>query len=774
MSQEIWQAFRDYALIKLPVIPLCPPDHAKINENHVTKCNTPGKRPLITGWTEATPPDVQQISSWEKQNPNANIGLVLGDASGLVAIDIDGVGGEEILKEWSQGELPDTWEFTTPNNGRRLIYKIPEGMTLKKASKADPTKKHTECALMGQGSQTVMPPSVHANGGIYTWKEGHRPAIFGHPTTAPRWIIEAMRGKKEIPSFHGDDLSDTIDETQSPEQILTLLGQKCSRFEAAWEIQQDMGLDEETWFRVISLLCSTGAFDAAKAFSRASTKHGPRSETRLEELKQKGVQGMVRCSSLGCNTKQIQTCFKMHLRYDATGEIINSPGSFIRSHSKFDSSMLINAIETAIATLKAGDKKAHLQTDVVQAFSNLKSIDQVLYSEALVSLRKAGGKIKEIEQAAKQINSKKTLDNTAYLRSIGFTFDTESGNATGINENIYARHLLTRLELVYTTGDRFYEYSEGFWKFTDENAISRILRDILHEYIPNFWKESLEKKYLGALKREATFQQGMDSNRGFINLRNGMLNLSSYVLENHNPKLYSTVQIPIDYDPTATCTRFNAFLDEIFESDEQRIKVVAEMLGYCLTHETKAQKAFILYGQGSNGKSRLIEVMQKLAGAANCSSVPLSDLNSSFARYELVNKIVNIASENEVRDNGFNSEYFKAIATGDQIRVERKFHEGFSYSPLCKLMFAMNSLPFSKDRSHGFHRRLIIIPFEKRFEKGSEDKDLASKLKQELPGILNFALDGLKRLRTNKYTFTESEAIERALNEYKEYTEPNR
>jgi putative DNA primase/helicase len=137
-----------------------------------------------------------------------------------------------------------------------------------------------------------------------------------------------------------------------------------------------------------------------------------------------------------------------------------------------------------------------------------------------------------------------------------------------------------------------------------------------------------------------------------------------------------------------------------------------------------------------------------------------------------VNKIVNIASENEVREGGFNSEYFKAIATGDQIRVERKFHEGFSYSPLCKLMFAMNALPFSKDRSHGFHRRLIIIPFEKRFEKGSEDKDLANKLEQELPGILNFALDGLKRLRANKYTFTESEAIERALNEYKEVGDP--
>jgi hypothetical protein len=147
--------------MKLPVIPLCPPDHSKMNDKHKTECNNPGKRPFITAWTEATPPDVQQVSSWQKQNPNANIGLVLGNASGLVAIDIDGEGGEKILKDWSKDDLPETWEFITPNNGRRLIYKVPEGMILKSETRNDPTNEHSECALMGQGRDSISRTSFN-------------------------------------------------------------------------------------------------------------------------------------------------------------------------------------------------------------------------------------------------------------------------------------------------------------------------------------------------------------------------------------------------------------------------------------------------------------------------------------------------------------------------------------------------------------------------------------------------------------------------------------
>lgn len=774
MGQEIWQAFEDYAAMKLPVIPLCPPDHEDVFDSHREKCMSPGKRPMFKGWKEAVPPDEMQIKDWQKQVPNANIGLVMGSPSGLIAIDVDGEGGQEILNDWSQGELPATWEFTTPNQGRRLIYVYPKELILNKASQADPNQEHCECALMGEGSQTVMPPSIHPNGGKYAWVEGRDPLTFGNPSMAPQWILKAMRGKKIGLSNQGFEANSPIDTVNGPKEVLGNLGQRCPRFETNYSIQQGVGVDEDRWFRECDLLISAGAFEAAKLFSSASTKHNSHSEARLDELRVKGSHGMIRCTTFGCETQTIQTCFKGKLRYNTEGEIINSPGAFIRSKAKADPSMLLNVIKIATSKLKTGDKSAYLQADAVDAFLKLEADDPVLYAQALATLKKVGGKERQLKRAIKQNKIDRVQKDTAYLSSIGFMFDPETGEVTGMNANIYARHLLTRVELVYTAGDRFYEYDMGFWRFVDENAISRTLRDILHEYVPNYWKEPLEHKYLAALKRETPFQQGMDANRAYINLCNGMLSLDTYRLEKHDSELYSTVQLPIDYDSAATCTRFDAFLNEVFEGDRQRILVVGEMLGYCLTPETKAQKAFILHGQGSNGKSRLIEVMQNLAGAANCSSVPLSDLNSSFARYELVNKLVNIASENEVREGGFNSEYFKAIATGDQIRVERKFHEGFSYSPLCKLMFAMNALPFSKDRSHGFHRRLIIIPFEKRFEKGSEDKDLASKLKQELPGILNFALDGLKRLRTNKYTFTESEAIERALNEYKEYTEPNR
>ncbi|MET3210366.1 UNVERIFIED_CONTAM: phage/plasmid-associated DNA primase [Paenibacillus sp. PvR008] len=134
----------------------------------------------------------------------------------------------------------------------------------------------------------------------------------------------------------------------------------------------------------------------------------------------------------------------------------------------------------------------------------------------------------------------------------------------------------------------------------------------------------------------------------------------------------------------------------------------------------------------------------------------MNDLEKPFARAEMVNKLVNITTENEAGSKGIETSYLKAIASGDPVRVEEKFKKGYTQELHCKMVFAMNNLPYSKDKSHGLTRKVSIIPFEKTYKKGQKDPYLKDKLLEEGAGILNFALQGLERLRNNSFEFSPS------------------
>ncbi len=166
---SIKEAFYEYAKMELPVIPLCPFDHSGMSEEHLNRCNNPGKTPLILRWVNARVPSEELIDEWLIKWPNCNIGLVLGKVSGLIAIDVDGQYGAETLQKISGGDLPETWQFSTPGGGMRYLYRFPKNLNLKKFQDTNKELAHNECALLGEGFQTVMPPSTHQNGGKYEW-----------------------------------------------------------------------------------------------------------------------------------------------------------------------------------------------------------------------------------------------------------------------------------------------------------------------------------------------------------------------------------------------------------------------------------------------------------------------------------------------------------------------------------------------------------------------------------------------------------------------------
>ena len=257
-----------------------------------------------------------------------NIGLPLGSVSGIIGIDVDGEAALDRLKMLSAGDVPDTWTFFTPGGGKRYLYQLPKDAVAKKYIETL-GEDHSELALLGDGQQTVLPPSIHPNGKQYYWFKGKHPKDLPI-APAPQWMLDLMTDKKrDIPPRYflkADDPAKTF----PSEIVFKRLQERCSLFQDALAEQTETGLSEDSWFLWISTLTAAGHAKAAEDFSMLSTKHDRRSGKRLKELKKKAITGlpMTRCLTFGCNEEQIKICFHQ-INRNEKDVITNSPGSII-------------------------------------------------------------------------------------------------------------------------------------------------------------------------------------------------------------------------------------------------------------------------------------------------------------------------------------------------------------------------------------------------------------------------------------------------------------
>lgn len=257
---------------------------------------------------------------------------------------------------------------------------------------------------------------------------------------------------------------------------------------------------------------------------------------------------------------------------------------------------------------------------------------------------------------------------------------------------------------------------------------------------------------------------------GKVNFKNGVLDLESMKLEPHNPAYGFTYKLPFDYNPEATCPRFSQFLQEVTAGDQESINILIEFIGVTLMAVPNeiVQKALILEGDGSNGKSVLTDVLAALAGDGNWSAIKMgADIAKAEYRYQLAGKLCNISEEtpqNALQDTSV----FKNLVTGGKIQVRKYYHSPYEIKNNAKLILLCNRLPYTSDDSYGMYRRLLIVPFEQSFksELGNKDPHLRGKLMQELSGIFNLAYQGYLKFKVNS-TFSACQKSERAVDEFK-------
>jgi len=257
-----------------------------------------------------------------------------------------------------------------------------------------------------------------------------------------------------------------------------------------------------------------------------------------------------------------------------------------------------------------------------------------------------------------------------------------------------------------------------------------------------------------------------------INLENGILDLKTGELKPHSSDYMFFNKVPVKYDPKADCPRIKKFLSEIVGSPSD-VKVLEEIFGFCLYREYFISKAVMLVGEGENGKSTFLNLLKRFLGRKNVCSHDLHDFTTNrFSTADLRGKLANIyadVSNKTLRDTG----KFKILTGGDPITAEHKYGRPFTFVNYAKLIFSANRVPETYDDSDAFFRRWLIIVFPNRFTEDKRDPFILNKLTtpQELSGLLNLALEGLKRLLKNG-RFTDSKTIEEIREDYLRKSSP--
>ncbi|HAT4173701.1 TPA: DNA primase [Clostridium perfringens] len=443
----------------------------------------------------------------------------------------------------------------------------------------------------------------------------------------------------------------------------------------------------------------------------------------------------------------------------------------------------------AFKPLNVKDIRECIKTLKVSEVSNAINVDTALrfIENYMYNIGVALGKSLIEEDLANHLKIKNSKDLISFYREVVRNFKKERGNkAKSKNKSkpknsgnlpwyeeqekglkflpfVLAKHLSETRD-VYYGGESFLIYENGVYNISGEKEAGRIIMDYM---LPNYCimasiRDCREQWDILVSKDFDDFNR----NPYLVNVRNGLLDIRDMSFKEHTPSYLSTVQLNVEYNPQVDCPQFKKFLNEVL--DCKLIPLVQEIVGYLLTTNTASQKAFVFWGPARTGKSTLLWVVEYLLlGKKNVSNIPWQEIGDKFKTAELLGKLANVFSDlpsKSIDDTGI----FKVVTGEDYLMAEKKNKNPFKFKPFARLVFSCNELPRNYvDRTEGFYRRLIIVPFNRQIEKSKIDKALKYKFQREKEGILNWALEGLKRLYENNFEFSENELTDGVKKEYK-------
>lgn len=344
--------------------------------------------------------------------------------------------------------------------------------------------------------------------------------------------------------------------------------------------------------------------------------------------------------------------------------------------------------------------------------------------------------------------------------------------------NVIAVDEILRLAKYYHWGicknkDFIYLYNGAYWFNLDSDIFMTFLGEVSYKLgIPELRSRHYEfrKKLLAQFRAVANMPPPQkDSESSLINLKNGTLEIGSIgtKLRPFDRNDFLTYQLPFSFDPEAKAPIFHNYLQTVLPHQELQ-DILAEYIGYLFipNNKLKLEKAILLYGTGANGKSVFFDIINALLGRQNVSTYSLQNLTDKpgYYRAMIATKLVNYASE---INRKLDPTLFKQIVSGEPVEARLPYGQPFIMENYARLIFNTNELPKDVEHTNAYFRRFLIIPFEVVIPEAMQDKNLANKIiEKELPGVLNWVYEGMKRLTHNK-AFTQSDIVNNQIKSYK-------
>lgn len=337
---------------------------------------------------------------------------------------------------------------------------------------------------------------------------------------------------------------------------------------------------------------------------------------------------------------------------------------------------------------------------------------------------------------------------------------TDTGNAEAF---VYLNRNTARYDHRYK---KWYFWSPPLWRRDGDGRISRRITEMVrmrqrafgvveptNKKMKRWGIESESASRISATRSRVESMMPISTEGGYwdendwlIGCENGLIDLRSGKLRVGTQEDLVTLSTKLLYDENAKCPRWLKFLEEVFETQDM-IDYVQRAFGYSLTGSIKEEIVFLCYGTGANGKSKMVNRLRDILG-----DYAWATAFSTFANMERAGGATQeiaelawaravVASESK-ESSKLNEARLKSLTGGETISARFLYTESFQFRPRLKIWMSANHKPQVEDTSHGFWRRIHLLPFEKQFSGKNQDRDLEDKLRNETVGILAWAVQG--------------------------------
>lgn len=335
--------------------------------------------------------------------------------------------------------------------------------------------------------------------------------------------------------------------------------------------------------------------------------------------------------------------------------------------------------------------------------------------------------------------------------------------------NELAREILEKHAFISDESGFLYEYNGRYWEKAAKDRLKRygMLFDSEHHTNQRRRGEIADFIVTQAMLPRVPWRQLALTE---VPLLNGVFDVKTQTMRPHRQSDYLETVVPVAHDPEADCPIWRQCLWDYFGEDADRnIKMLAlqQFFGYVLLPHAKYKKALILLGEGDSGKTEPLKLLENLVGSDNTCSVGVEDMDDPRARVPIVGKMLNklseLSADSVIADGGFKT----LISTQEAMLFDPKFVAPYMYSPFAKHVIVTNKLPGVNDLTKATYNRLLIVHFHKIIAAKDQDRTLTEKLKGEIAGVLNWALQGALDLIEHGGQFVEIPESSLLIEEYR-------